>query len=82
MDIKDETSKSETKDFKLKNLKSLRNFYDFSGEQEETPTVNSDLTKEELAEVEFYAQLKCGVMVVTGEPGAGKDTFMFFLLGN
>jgi len=80
MDLKSNVSAEKLKEIQAQKLEELEELYDFSGEEEETPAINNDLTKEELAEVEFYTQLKRGVMVVTGEPGAGKDTFMFFLL--
>jgi len=80
MSLKSEIGNKELEILQAKKLEELEELYDFSGEEEETPTINNDLTKEELAEVEFYTQLKRGVMVITGEPGAGKDTFMFFLL--
>ncbi len=80
MDLKSKIGNKKLKRLQAKKLEELEELYDFSDEEEEAPAINSDLTKEELAEVEFYTQLKRGVMVITGEPGAGKDTFMFFLL--
>lgn len=60
----------------------LEELYDTSPEPDpnEEPELNDDLTQEELGEVELFKQLKMGVMIITGEPGAGKDTVMHFIL--
>jgi hypothetical protein len=66
-----------------KNLtEELEDLYDFtpSPDDSEFPPLNEGLTEEEIAEAPIYNQLKRGVMVTTGEPGSGKETFMHFLL--
>lgn len=60
-------------------LEELFDFTPGAGEGE-MPLLNDGLTKEEKEEAELLNQLKRGVMVVTGEPGSGKDTLMHFLL--
>jgi hypothetical protein len=46
----------------------------------EMPPLNPGLSKEEREEAPIFLQLKQGVMVITGEPGAGKDLTMHFIL--
>jgi hypothetical protein len=70
------------KRIKSKSIEELEELFDLTPppEEEEAPALNDDLTISEMEEVALYAQLRYGVMLVTGEPGAGKDTFMHFLL--
>jgi len=59
----------------------LEELYDLSNDAStEMPDLNDDLTPEEEAEAEFFNQLRMGLMLVTGDPGSGKNTWMFYLL--
>lgn len=62
-------------------LEILEELYDLSEERgTEAYELNEGLTDGEIKEAEFFNQFRCGVMVITGDPGAGKDTFMHYIL--
>lgn len=69
-------------DIKSKSAEELEELYDFSPPpgDNEAPPLNDGLNDSEIEEAALYSQLRYGVILVTGEPGAGKDTFMHFLL--
>jgi hypothetical protein len=60
----------------------LDDLYDDTPPPEDTqlPLLNDDLTESEIEEAPFWNQFKRGLMILTGAAGAGKNTFMFYLL--
>jgi len=62
-------------------LELLEELYDLTEEKgTDEPELNDDLTEAEIKEAAFFSQFRCGIMIITGDPGAGKDTFMHYIL--
>lgn len=62
--------------------KDLEELYDMTPESDNwgLPQLNNNLSKEEMEEAEYYYQLKQGNILIIGEAGSGKETFMMHLL--
>lgn len=63
----------------------IEDLYDTTPEEDhdnidDDSDLNDGLTEDEIKEAKLFRQLKEGIMILTGQPGAGKDTVMHFIL--
>lgn len=72
----------EERKYSKRELEALEELYDTTPEMDgsDLPPLNEGLTDKEIEEAIFFNQIKRGLVVLTGEPGAGKDTFMHYIL--
>ncbi len=78
-EIKRQLAANGEQEFDLEN-NLISELYDTTPEETKPPELNEGLTEEELAEVDFFKQFLIGVIIITGEPRAGKDLFMHWIL--